>query len=299
MIKIYNKYCVRHLVLITVFIAYFTGNTQSQDVLQDTFIAVGNKPVITNIVKDVKEEGSDVKLFRTINNHHTKFFDKFFNITDKSVLPVSIVLPVTLFTYGRIKNRTYDENTGVLLASSEALNFLVTGGIKYLFKRERPYKTLSNVHYKRTSFADKYSFPSGHTSTSFAISTMLMLRYPKSPQIYVPVYLWSLIVAYGRPYWGMHYPSDLLGGAVIGTLSSVAIFSIRKEIIKLKNSVFNEKDKPDLNTTSGLNSVIAGIYIISLSLNEYLSNDKLNFTLLPEHNSNTLNGVSCFINFNF
>lgn len=247
----------------------------------------------------VDENNPDIKLFRAINNYRTPFLDNFLNITDKSAFPVAIALPVTLFAYGRIKDRTYDENTGILLAFSEVTNLLATTGIKYIVKRSRPYISLTDVHYKNTSFTDKYSFPSGHTSTTFAVSTMLMLRYPCSPQIYGPVYLWSLIVAYGRSYWGMHYPTDLLGGAVIGTLSSVAVFSIRKEIINLKNSIFNEKDKPDQNSDKKLSGIIAGTYIISLSLNEFIfPHDNIDISIIPEH-YDKLSGFLMNINIHF
>jgi hypothetical protein len=120
---------------------------------------------------------------------------------------------------------------------------------------------------------------------------MLALRYPKSPQVYVPVYLWSLIVAYGRPYWGMHYPTDLLGGAIVGTLSSVFIFSIRKELFKLKNNVLNEKDKSDANTTSPM-GLIAAAYIISITANELLfNNSKFQLDLYPGGNER-IDGLS-------
>lgn len=266
-----------------------THNLRGECIVDSLIIADSNS--LTQSI----ENNFDIKLFRKINNYRTSFLDGFLNITDKSMLPVSIALPVTLFAYGRWKNRSYDENTAVLIGVSETMNFLLTGGIKILVKRPRPYIALPNVYYKKTSPADKYSFPSGHASTSFAISAMLTLRYPDSPEIYVPVYIWSLIVAYGRPYWGMHYPTDLFGGVVVGTLSSVAVYSLRKEIIKLKNSVFNEKDKPDINANSNLPGLIAGAYIISMTLNDIIfHSENTRISVIPLHN-NSLNGMSISI----
>jgi hypothetical protein len=80
---------------------------------------------------------------------------------------------------------------------------------------------------------------------------MYTLRYPKYPQIYLPVYLWAVLSGYGRVYWGMHYPSDVLGGAIIGSASSIFVYSLRKEMISFKNNLFKEKNKPD---TGSLNS---------------------------------------------
>lgn len=190
----------------------------------------------------------DVKLFRTINNNRSKLLDNLLPITDKTVFPIAIALPLGMIAYGEIGKKYYDGNTGVLLALSLVLSEGTTFGLKYIVKRKRPYMSLDNVYKRDISLSDPYSFPSGHTNTAFTITTMFMLRYVKYPYIYVPMYAWSLIVAYGRSYFGMHYPADLLGGAIIGTLSSALIYSLRSEIIKAKNNLFNEPGKPDKNT---------------------------------------------------
>lgn len=226
----------------------------------------------------VEPDNIDVRLFRTINNNRTKFKDDFFNVTDRSVLSMSIILPFSLFTYSRIYEKTYDENTAYLLGISEATNLVLTFGLKYLFKRPRPYSTLRNVHTKNSPKFDKsgalpgkWSFPSGHTSSSFTISTIFAIRYPKYPQVYLPMYLWSFLVAYGRPYFGMHYPTDLLGGAVAGTLSSVFIYSLRSGLFKFKNNLFNEKNKPDEGSIKdGTLTIFTSTFILSSLLNEFV-----------------------------
>lgn len=243
-----------------------------------------------------EKDNCDVKLFRSINNYRTPFLNSFLNITDRSMLPVSIAVPAGLILYGRLNEKTYEENTGYLMGVSLFTNTAVTIGLKYLINKPRPYAELSNVHYSKSHMETTPSFPSGHTSTTFAISTMLALRYPKYPQVYIPVYLWSLIIAYGRPYWGMHYPSDLLGGAVVGTFSSVFIFSIRRELFKLKNNVLNEKNKPDANSSNSL-GIITAAYIISITANEFLfGNSRLQINLSPVDNGR-MDGISIGIKF--
>lgn len=241
-------------------------------------------------------DNCDVKLFRSINNYRTPFLNSFLNITDRSMLPVSIAVPAGLLLYGRLNDKTYEENTGYLMGISLFTNTAVTIGLKYLINKPRPYAVLSNVHYSKAHMETTPSFPSGHTSTTFAVSTMLALRYPKYPQAYIPVYLWSLIIAYGRPYWGMHYPTDLLGGAVVGTLSSVFIFSIRRELFKLKNNILNEKNKPDANSSNSL-GIITAAYIISITANEFLfSNNKIQISFSPADNER-MDGISIGIKF--
>jgi membrane-associated phospholipid phosphatase len=215
-------------------------------------------------------ENTDVKIFRCINNNRTDFLDKSLTITDKSVLPAAIILPAAMIIYGRANDKPYEENSGLLLALSEAVNFGLTFGIKNIVKRERPYETLGNVNYKNVSVKDKYSFPSNHTSTAFTIATTFALRYSGYPQIYVPMYLWGTIAGYGRIYWGMHYPSDVLGGAIIGSLSAITVYSFRSEIIKAKNNLLGEKNRPDYNELNSKTiSVIFAGGIITSIFNEF------------------------------
>jgi undecaprenyl-diphosphatase len=221
-----------------------------------------------------KESNIDVNVFQAINNSRCGFSNTVIPVTDKSVLPLSIALPLGLSGISRINNNYYDENSGVLLLLSEITGTGVTYGIKQIFKRERPFVTLDNVYYnKYNSPTDRYSFPSGHTATAFSIATSLTLRYSDKPAIIAVSYLYAAIVGYGRIYLGVHYPTDVLGGMIIGSGSAALVYSLRKEIIDIKNNLFNEKYRPDKNNARELSApVILGITIGADLLNNLIQN---------------------------
>lgn len=211
----------------------------------------------------------DTRLFRSINSSRSPFKDVFFNTITHSVLPVSAMLPSSLFFYGRTQRKHYDENSGYLLGGALTVNTIITMGTKIMVKRERPCDCLNDV-YSRKEFADNHSFPSAHASFSFTSATMFALRYPKYPEVYAPMFAWAILTAYSRPYLGMHFPSDVLAGAVIGAGSSILVYSIRKELFTLKNNVLNEDINDEGSIKGGTVTFFAGSFLLSTIVSNFI-----------------------------
>jgi undecaprenyl-diphosphatase len=106
----------------------------------------------------------------------------------------------------------------MLLSAAPAL--LIYKVLKKTTSRQRPCKVHPRVHQK-TAALDQFSFPSGHTL--YAVNfTLVCASYV--PELLVPLGAFSALVAVSRPVLGLHYPSDVMAGAALGTLvATVAI----------------------------------------------------------------------------
>ena len=103
----------------------------------------------------------------------------------------------------------------VLIAFFIEIPLFIT--LKKLFKRDRPFEQLSCA-YKLVQPNDKFSLPSGHSAAAFLIATLLAFYYP----IVTPVvFTWASLVGLSRVMLGVHYPSDILSGALLGSACSM------------------------------------------------------------------------------
>lgn len=89
--------------------------------------------------------------------------------------------------------------------------------LKNSIKRHRPCEVLTGIQ-KRLEPIDQFSFPSGHTAAAFLVATLLSCYLPF---LIFPAFLWAICVALSRIYMGVHYPTDILAGMALGTLSAL------------------------------------------------------------------------------
>jgi membrane-associated phospholipid phosphatase len=127
-------------------------------------------------------------------------------------------IPAGLFLYGLATKNTPHSYAGVSTLLSVGISGLLTEGIKQIVQRQRPYCTLDSCVFPDTLVLG-YSFPSGHATASWALATGLSLHYPKW-YVIGPSILYAGAVSLARPSLAVHYPSDILAGAIIGAATS-------------------------------------------------------------------------------
>lgn len=76
-----------------------------------------------------------------------------------------------------------------------------------------------------------YSFFSGHAATSFSITTLMFLFLRPKFRWVALFFLWPLLFAFSRIYVGVHYPVDILAGALVGALLAFLFYTLHQRVI--------------------------------------------------------------------
>ncbi|WP_345951187.1 phosphatase PAP2 family protein [Mucilaginibacter sp. PAMB04274] len=134
-------------------------------------------------------------------------------------------IPVGMFVGGAIGQNKELRQNAAYVASSTLISYGLSAIIKKLVKRDRPF--IRNVSITPVYEPTRYSFPSGHTALSISTATALSISYPKW-YVIAPSFLWAGATSYSRMYLGVHYPTDVAGGAVLGAGTAASLIFLKK-----------------------------------------------------------------------
>ncbi len=124
----------------------------------------------------------------------------------------------------RLRKSDWRRSAGPLLLAVGLASLINTGILKKAIPRERP-SNLPDALPQESFFHN--SFPSGHTATSFAIALTILFLTWRTPRAWwgAIALVWAALVGLSRIYRGVHWPSDVLGGALVG-LGCAALVAI-------------------------------------------------------------------------
>lgn len=181
--------------------------------LKKTVLFIGFLTLSFNLIA----QNIDIDILKNINQNRNQNLDKPFETLSKSVYPIGLAVPLGLAGVGFIKKDKNLQRQGLVALTSLTISFGTTYALKRIINRERPAITYPFI--QPAIIETDASFPSGHTTSAFASATSLSLACRKW-YVVVPAYTWASTVAYSRLHLGVHYPSDVLAGAIIGSGSA-------------------------------------------------------------------------------
>lgn len=138
-------------------------------------------------------------------------------ITDLGSLIFSGLMPLILIVINIGRSR----QLGIELLAALSFSQVFVQLLKRTLSRERPYNILENINTFDIVLKD-YSFPSGHTTASFSIATILTYYLPPLMLVFFAI---ALLVGISRIYLAVHYPSDVIVGLILGVTSSIITHS--------------------------------------------------------------------------
>lgn len=167
-----------------------------------------------------------------LNGHHSAFFDKimFFVSGKYEWIPLyAVILGVIIRKY-RWKSVWIILSIVVLITLSDQIANLLKSGVK----RPRPCKDPEIghlVHLVNDYCRGAFGFVSGHASNSFALATFVSLLFSRK-WVTASLVGWAVLVSYSRIYLGVHYPGDVICGAMLGFILGLGAYYCLKRCVK-------------------------------------------------------------------
>lgn len=222
----------------------------------------------------------DKELFLFLNGLHSNWMDHFMWLMSETLIWLPFYL---LFIYLLIRNKQ-SQSLWIIVTFALLITFadqIASGVFKPLVERLRPThdpELEGLVHIVHNYKGGHYGFFSSHAANVFAFAGLSLLLI-RNWMYTVTILIWASLISYSRIYLGVHFPLDILTGAIFGLLSSYGFFRLYMYLAKVKPTRTSGKgirrrkvsESFPVNQVGQLITVLVIILIICLIASKYLA----------------------------
>ena len=175
---------------------------------------------------------TDEKLFLFLNSLYTPFFDVFM----EAISGKYIWIPLYLFLVFWMIYRRKAQGLWILLFAVllfALTDFTSVHFFKNVFERLRPCRDpdiMDKVHLVNGHCGGKFGFISNHAANTFGLAFLMVFIF-RERWLSITLVTWAVVVSYSRIYLGVHYPGDIIGGALWGILLAYVVFWLYRVFI--------------------------------------------------------------------
>ncbi len=209
----------------------------------------------------------DKQLLLFFNSFHTPFWDSFFETFSGKIIWV----PIVILIIGVIVKNKRKEAFWILLCVVATITLAdqISVLIKNTVERPRPSHEITLqglVQLVNGHKGGRFGFVSSHAANAFAFALFTSLLF-RQRYYTVAIFTWATVNSYSRMYLGMHYPADIIGGALLGLVLGGAMFYAMK---KLRPQTLAPINDPHYTVTGfsfiSIHGILAGLILTILAM---------------------------------
>ncbi len=174
----------------------------------------------------------DTDLFLYLNRLHTDTWDEIMWWVSNKYASIPLYLTVLFFVFKKYKFKGFIFVIALIFAVTIA-DKLSVHLFKNVFERLRPChnpEISKLVHIVRNKCGGQYGFISSHATNSFVIAVFTSILF-KNKYFSFLILFWAITVSYSRIYLGVHFPADIIGGAIFGSIIALIFYFISKKVV--------------------------------------------------------------------